>query len=231
MNIALIIAGGVGTRMGNVVPKQFLKVNGKPVLVYTLEKFQNHSQVDAIAVVCLKGWEEDVWVYKDEYNIGKLLHVFSGGENGQQSIENGVFSLEKLYPADTMILMHEAVRPLVTEQIITDCINTAKQFGNATAAIPSVDTIMHTLDGKQSSEVIVREEVRKTQVPQAFTLQYMCSLYREAAQQGITNSATTCILSAQLGKTVFFSPGSTLNFKLTTADDMKLFQAILDTQL
>lgn len=230
MNIALIIAGGVGTRMGNVIPKQFLSINEKPVIVYTLEKFQRHPMVDVICVVCLSGWEDDVWSYKKEYGLSKLQHVITGGNNGQQSIEKGIFALEKFYTQDSLILMHEAVRPLVTEEIITDCILTAQMYGNATVAVPSADAVMRTDDGNSSRETIPRENLRKTQVPQAFSIGFACDLYREAKKIGINNSATTCTLMATLGKTVYFSKGSSLNFKLTTPEDLEIFKAVLQTQ-
>lgn len=227
MNIALIIAGGQGKRMGQYPPKQFLEINSKPIIVYTLETFQKHSQIDVIAVVCLKGWEDNIWEYKQRYGISKLMHVVSGGETGHQSIENGIFKLEEEYSSDSLIIMHEAVRPLVTETIITDCFTVARKYGNAVAAIPSADAVMYTNDGLFSDEIIIRENIRKTQVPQIYKLGEMCNLYREAAARNIFNSATTCTLMAELGKKVFFSNGSSLNFKLTTAEDMELFKAVL----
>ena len=231
MNIAMIIAGGVGSRMGNVIPKQFLPVNNQPVIVYTMEEFQYHPLVDVICVVCLSGWADTVWSCKNEYGLSKLQHVITGGNNGQQSIEKGLFALETLYPRDSLVLMHEAVRPLVTEEIITDCIATAEKYGSATVAVPSPDVVMRTENGICSSEEVPRDYLRKTQVPQAFSIGNGCGLYREAKQKGISNSATTCTLMASLGKTVFFSKGSSLNFKLTTPEDLELFKAILQTQV
>ena len=136
MNIALIIAGGKGVRMQQEVPKQFLTVNEKPVIAYTLEAFQRHADIDAIAVVCIAGWENILCAYAREYGITKLKHIIPGGDCGQASIRNGVFELEKHYSRDDLVLVHDAIRPMVSAEIISDCIATATQYGSAIAVIP-----------------------------------------------------------------------------------------------
>ena len=113
-NIALIIAGGSGARMGQDIPKQFLTVNEKPVIAYTLEAFQNHPEIDAIAVVCIEGWEQVLTAYAKQFGITKLQHVIPGGENGQGSIRNGVYELEKHYAPEDLVLIHDAIRPMVS---------------------------------------------------------------------------------------------------------------------
>ena len=127
--IALIIAGGTGARMKQDIPKQFLTVNEKPVIVYTLEAFQNHPEIDSIAVVCVEGWEQMLMAYARQFNITKLEHVVPGGENGQGSIRNGVYELEKNFDADSIVLIHDAIRPMVSAEIISDCIMKTKQYG------------------------------------------------------------------------------------------------------
>ena len=119
-NIALLIAGGSGNRMHQDIPKQFITVNERPVIVYTLEAFENHPEIDAIAVVCIEGWEQVLWAYSKQFNITKLKYVVCGGKNGQDSIRNGVMELEKHYDSNDLVLIHDAIRPMVSEEIITD---------------------------------------------------------------------------------------------------------------
>ena len=120
MNIALIIAGGSGSRMGQDIPKQFINVYDKPVLIYTLEGFQKHPQIDAIELVCIDGWHEVVWAYARQFNIDKLKWVISGGATGQESIRNGVFHLEGKCADDDIVVIHDGIRPLVDEGVLTD---------------------------------------------------------------------------------------------------------------
>ena len=144
MNIALITAGGTGTRMHQSIPKQFLTVNERPVIVYTLEAFQRHPGIDAIAVVCIEGWEQVLWAYANQFNITKLKHIVHGGSTGQESIRNGLMELEKHYSPDDIVLIHDGNRTMVSQDIISDCIVTAKRFGSAIAAIPCVEAVLET---------------------------------------------------------------------------------------
>ena len=127
MTVAIIIAGGVGSRMGKDIPKQFVKVNGKPVLAYTLESFQNHPMIDAIEVVCIKGWEDEVAGYREKYGIDKLKWIAPGGETGQQSIRNGVFNLESECGKDDIVIVHDGIRPLVDDSVLADVIEKCRK--------------------------------------------------------------------------------------------------------
>ena len=120
MNIAIIIAGGVGSRMGKDIPKQFIEVKNKPVLAYTLESFENHHLIDAIEVVCIEGWEADVWEYKEKYGITKLKWITKGGASGQESIRNGVYNLKDKCADDDNIIIHDGIRPLVEDDVLDD---------------------------------------------------------------------------------------------------------------
>src|SRR5690554_1057282 len=122
MNIALIIAGGSGTRMAQDIPKQFLNVYDKPIIIYTLEAFQKHSNIDVVAVVCIEGWERILNAYAKQFSITKLKHIVPGGDCGQASIRNGLLELEKHYDKDDIVLIHDAIRPMVSQEIISDCI-------------------------------------------------------------------------------------------------------------
>ena len=225
--VALIIAGGTGARMHQDIPKQFLTVNEKPVIVYTLEAFQNHPEIDSIAVVCVQGWEQMVTAYAKQFNIDKLEHIVCGGENGQGSIRNGVYELEKFFDRDDIVLIHDAIRPMVSAEIISDCIMKTKQFGNAITAIPCAEAMLTTSDGVESQESYPRDNLKRTQTPQGFKIGDICDAHRQALEKGITASVASCTLMIELGRKVYFSQGSEKNIKLTTVDDIDIFKALL----
>lgn len=226
-NIALLIAGGVGSRMHQNIPKQFLTVNERPVIVYTLEAFQKHAEIDAIAVVCLEGWDHVLWAYANQFNITKLKYVIPGGMNGQDSIRNGVYELEKHFKKDDVVLIHDAIRPMVSPEIISDCILTTKQKGCAIATIPCAEAMMQTVDGVISTGSYPRQELMRTQTPQGFSIGKICDLHRRALEAGITNSVASCTLMIEMGEQVYFSAGSEKNIKLTTVEDIDIFKALL----
>lgn len=229
-NIALLTAAGISTRMGQDVPKQFLTVNEKPIIVYTMEAFQQHPEIDEICVICLKGWEPILKAYAKQFNISKLVRIVEGGESGQESINNGIVSLAKDHGMDDMILIHDGNRPFVSEKIISDCIATAKCFGNAVAAIPCQEAMVLTKDGKTSDGNIDRSYLKRTQTPHGFTLGKMCELHERAKKESIKNTTATCTLMIELGEQVYFYEGSEKNLKLTTLDDMDIFKALLMTK-
>ena len=227
MNIALIIAGGVGQRTNQDIPKQFINVNDKPVIIYTLEAFQNHKEIDAIEVVCLDGWHDILSAYAKQFNITKLHNIISGGENGQASIRKGVCSISDTFSADDIILVHDAIRPMVSEEIISDCIKVCKEYGSAITSIPCAEAMLYTTDKMQSDKIISRDELIRTQTPQAFSVGKLKAAHEEALKRGITNSVASCTLMIELGEKVYFSKGSEKNIKLTTADDFEIFRALL----
>lgn len=230
MNIALIIAGGKGVRMNQEIPKQFLTVNEKPVIVYTMEAFQRHADIDAIAVVCIAGWENILSAYARQYGISKLKHIIPGGENGQASIRNGVFELEKHYAPTDLILVHDAIRPMLSADIISDCIATATQYGSAIATVPCQEAMLETEDQLSTSSSYPREKLRRTQTPQCFPIGSLANAHREALDKGIVNSVASCTLMVELGRTIYFSHGSEKNIKLTTPEDIDIFRALLMLQ-
>ncbi len=227
MNIGLLIAGGVGARMHQNIPKQFLTVEERPVIVYTLEAFQRHPDIDAIAVVCIEGWENMLWAYANQFNITKLKHVIPGGKNGQDSIRNGVYELEKHYGADDVVLIHDAIRPMVSQEIISDCIVKTRQHGCAIAVIPCAEAMVITDDQETSAECYPRDNLKRTQTPQGFTIGKICDLHRRALEAGITNSVASVTLMIEMGEKVYFSAGSEKNIKLTTVEDVDIFKALL----
>lgn len=226
-NIALLIAGGSGARMHQNIPKQFLTVNERPVIVYTLEAFEKHADIDAIAVVCIEGWEQVLWAYANQFNITKLKYVITGGKNGQDSIRNGVYELEKHYNQDDIVLIHDAIRPMVSAEIISDCIITTRKYGSGIATIPCAEAMMQTENGVVSTGSYPRDNLKRTQTPQGFPIGKICNLHRRALEAGITNSVASCTLMIEMGEQVYFSAGSEKNIKLTTIEDIDIFKALL----
>ena len=227
MNIAMLIAGGSGQRMKQDIPKQFINVNDRPVIVYTLEAFQKHPNIDAIAVVCLEGWEEILKAYAKQFNITKLKWIFKGGQNGQESLKNGIMGLHEVADDEDMVLIHDAIRPMVSQEIISDNISCCMQHGSAITVIPCAEAMLMTGDKESSTESIPRDSLARTQTPQAFYLKKLVWAHEEAATRGIMNSIATCTLMIELGEKVHFSTGSEKNLKLTTTDDIEIFKALL----
>ena len=229
-NIGLLIAGGAGNRMHQDIPKQFITVNERPVIVYTLEAFEKHPEIDAIAVVCIAGWENVLWAYAKQFNITKLKYVVPGGENGHESIRNGVFELEKHYAATDFVLVHDAIRPMVSSAVISDNIRVAREYGNAITVIPCAEAMIQTEDGLVSVGSYPRDKLKRTQTPQAFKIGDICELHRKALKAGITNSVASVTLKIEMGEQVYFSTGSEKNIKLTTVEDIDIFKALLDAK-
>ena len=225
MNIALIIAGGCGERMGCVPPKQFAQIAGHPVLAYTLNKFQKHPTIDAICVVALAGWESFVHQIAEKYNFTKLRHITTGGKTGQESIYNGLTELQKYYAETDLILIHDAVRPIIPDGIINDAIATAQKFGNAVSAVPCYEALTH----QSGVGFVVHGDLRRAQAPQCFALGKILDIHNRAHKQNITNSTTSATLMIQMGEQIFFSRGSNKNIKLTTPEDFEIFKAIINS--
>lgn len=210
--------------MNQSIPKQFMEVNGVPIIAHTLKTFQSHPEIDLIEVVCLEGWED--WLKKcvEEYKITKLKGITKGGETGQASTRNGIESLKSKISPDDLVLIHSANRPLVTKEIISDCIAICKKCGSAVTAIPCIDAMICN----EPVKVIPREKLMRTQAPQAFPLSSLLWAHEKAAEIGITASVDSCTLMIELGKTVAFSKGSEKNIKITTSEDVEIFKALID---
>lgn len=231
MNIAIIIAGGSGSRMGQDIPKQFINVYDKPVLIYTLESFQRHPMIDAIEVVCIDGWENVVWAYAKQFSIDKLKWITKGGNTGQESIRNGVYNLEDKCSADDIIIIHDGIRPLVEPSVLTDVINKAQKYGNAVTSMPYNEQIFVVSkdDETTTTEFIPRETLRRVSTPQAYRFDLLDEKYKEAFEKeiGIYGSHYTNTMMVELGVTLHFAAGSDKNIKLTTKDDLEMFKGYL----
>lgn len=231
MTTAIIIAGGVGNRMGQSIPKQFINVYDKPILMYTLEGFEKHPMVDAIEVVCIEGWENVVWSYAKQYNITKLKWIVKGGASGQESIRNGVYNLEDKCSKDDIIIVHDGIRPLVDAEVLTDVIMKAQEFGNAVTSLPYNEQIFVVSkdDENTTTQFIPRETLRRVSTPQAYQFGLLDAKYHEAFEKeiGIYGSHYTNTMMVELGVRLHFAAGSDKNIKLTTKDDLEMFKGYL----
>ncbi len=227
--IAIIVAGGSGHRMGQDIPKQFINVYDKPVLIYTLEGFQKHPQIDAIEVVCIDGWHSVLWAYAKQFGIDKLKWVVSGGNTAQESIRNGVYNLEGTAADDDVIIIHDGIRPLVDESVLTDVIVKARQYGNAVTSLPYNEQIFVADDEVSTVKYIPRETLRRVSTPQAYKFGKLLWGYRRAFEEeiGIYGSSYTNTMMVELGERLYFAAGSDKNIKLTTKDDLEMFKAYL----
>jgi len=230
-NIALIIAGGVGARMGQDIPKQFLSVYDKPVIVYTMEAFQRHPQIDGIEVVCIDAWKGALTAYAKQFGIAKLENIVSGGKNGQDSIRNGLQDIAARHSEkDDIVLVHDAIRPMVSEEIITENIRVCREYGNAITVVPCTAAMLKTMDSLSSEEQVPRDNLKITQTPQSFFIRDLLSAHQEALEKGITNSVASCTMYIELGRKLYMSGGSEKNLKLTTVEDIEIFKALLNAK-
>lgn len=227
--IAIVIAGGVGNRMAHDIPKQFINVNDKPILIYTLEEFQKHPEVEAIEVVCLDGWHDVLKAYAKQFNITKLKWIVSGGATGQESIRNGVYNLEGKCNDNDIIIIHDGIRPLVDEEVLSDVIIKCKEYGNAVTSMPYNEQIFIKDDEYTTTKYIPRETLRRVSTPQAYQFGKLNWAYHEAFEKeiGIYGSSYTNTMMVDLGEKLYFAAGSDKNIKLTTKDDLELFKALM----
>lgn len=227
MNVALILAGGHGSRTAQDIPKQFMNVYEKPLIVYTLENFEKHPDIDEIAVVCIDGWHEVLRAYARQYGITKLKWIVSGGGDGQESTRNGIEALREVCGEKDVILVHDAVRPFLPAEVITDAIVKCRQKGSGLSAVRCQETIVRTEDGISGQEGIARTEIMRVQTPQAYLYGKALWAYEEAECRGITGEVYINTLMLRLGEKLYFSYGSEKNIKVTTVDDLELFKALL----
>jgi 2-C-methyl-D-erythritol 4-phosphate cytidylyltransferase len=229
LNVALVIAGGTGKRTGQDIPKQFINVNDKPVLIYTLEAFQKHPQIDAIEVVCLEGWHDILRAYSNQYNISKLRWVVSGGNTCQESIYNGIEALSGQCDKNDIIIVHDGIRPMIDEEVLSDVIITCQKYGNGVSSLPYNEQIFKKKSEVSTSEYIPRDTLRRVQTPQAYLFGNLLLAYRKAFKEniGIGPSSYTNTMMVDLGEVLYFAKGSDKNIKITTSDDFELFKALL----
>lgn len=229
MNVAVIFAGGTGQRMRNTArPKQFLELYGKPIIIYTLEIFQNHPEIDAIVVPCVAGWHEYLQKIAEEYGITKLLRIVPGGKTTQDSKLNALYALREVCKDEDIVLMHDAVRPLITPKLIDDNIAAVKTFGSAITVDPFTETGIVSEDGQTVSETIERQKLYIAKAPQSFYYGDVLAAHEAAKTMPEATTIDTCTIMTALGKTLHFVPCDGSNIKITRPEDYYIFKAIHD---
>jgi len=229
VNVALVIAGGTGKRVGQDIPKQFINVNDKPVLIYTLEAFQKHPEIGAIEVVCLDGWHDILKAYAKQFGIDKMKWVVSGGNTCQESIRNGVFFLKDKCQKDDIVIIHDGIRPMIAEEVLSDVIITCQKYGNGVSSLDYNEQIFRKKNDVSTEEYIPRDTLKRVQTPQAYKFNRLLWAYEKAFKEeiGIYGSSYTNTMMVDLGETLYFAKGSDKNLKITTSDDFEIFKALL----
>lgn len=233
MNIAVIFAGGVGSRMKakGGTPKQFLEVHGKPILVYTLEKFENNENIDAIVIACLKDKIDYCWSLIKKFEITKVRNIVAGGSCGQESIFNGLKAAELLSESESdIVLIHDGVRPLIDNKIINDNIESVKKYGSGITAVECKETVVIAGEEGVINNVTDRSKCRLARAPQSFLLKDILEVHRKAIKDGKTDMIDSCCLMKEYKKELHMVPGKSENIKITTPDDYYMFKALLDAK-
>lgn len=232
MNIAVIFAGGVGKRMRkNGIPKQFLEVYGKPIIIYTLEKFQNDRNIDAIVVACLKDKIEYCQELVNKFGITKVKAIVEGGETGQGSIYNGLKAAKAISESDDdIVLIHDGVRPLIDEELIDNNIECVKENGSAITCVECKETVVLLDSDNHIKEATDRVSSKIARAPQSFYLKDIWAVHNKAMEDGNTNVIDSCTLMKMYGKSLTMVMGKSENIKITTPDDYYMFKALLSAK-
>lgn len=228
MNYVILLAGGVGKRMGLDIPKQFIKVAGKPIIVYSIENFQRNEQIEKIVVVCVKDWIDYVKKLVKEYGLTKVEWIIEGGSTGHDSIKNGVFFLMDKANSDDYIIIHDAVRPILPQKAINEVLRVAHEKGNASSSIVCHPPIVYTEDGESAVKDIDREHVMLTASPQAYEYALALNCYKKAEAENKNGFTFTSSLLIHYGERVYFAKGTNSNIKVTKKEDIALFEALLN---
>lgn len=224
---ALIFAGGVGVRMKSKdIPKQFLEIDGKPIIIHTLEHFSKHDMVNNIVVVCIESWIDDLRNMLLKYGISKVVSVIPGGETGFQSIHLGLLEIAKNNKKDDdIVLICDGVRPILTEDLITDCINETRKYTSAVPVTPSIDSVLYSDDGQSCSKNISRKKIFITQAPQGYTMKRITDAHDRAIKMGM-EAISSADLLIELGEEVHLIKGLRDNIKVTTPEDLNTLRSI-----
>lgn len=224
MTYVIIIAGGIGSRLGASIPKQFVEVLGKPIIAYTMEHFQNHPEIDAIELVCVEGYHEHLKDIADKYGITKVFNIVNGGSEYERSIMNGVAGLKGIAKPDDVVMIHWAASPFLSSDIISDNIRVCKDKGNAISATYSY-LLYGTNDGDRAIRSINRETFMTLSAPQSFLYKVITDIYYQVEDNNMFDyvEAHTTAFMTELGIPIYFSKGSHSNIKITTKEDIDLF--------
>lgn len=226
-NVAVIFAGGAGKRMNTVSrPKQFLELNGKPIIIYTLELFDNHPDIDGIVVVCIRGWSEYLMKQLRKFEINKVVEIVEGGETGQLSIYNGLVAVENNFGSDICVLIHDGVRPLIKEQTISDNIECVSRFGSCITCVKATETFV-VVKG-EDFEIPSRPNSLIARAPQSFLLKDILKAHRTALSEGKKDFIDSCTMMSHYGYKLHTILGPDENIKITTPTDFFIFRAMVE---
>ena len=226
-NYVILLAGGIGKRMGADIPKQFMEVKEKPIIVYSIENFQRNPQIEKIVVVCVRDWIAHLQELIKAYNLSKVEWIIEGGDTGHDSIRNGVFFLkDKIEPTD-FIVVHDAVRPVLPQKTLDEVIRVAHENGNACSSTVCHPPIVYTNDFKSGITDVDREHVMLTASPQVFQYALALKCYEMAEKENKHSFTFTSSLLIHYGERVYFAEGTTCNIKVTRKEDLALFEALL----
>lgn len=230
-SIAIIFAGGTGQRMNTKTrPKQFLQLNGKPILVHTIEHFQSHPEVQGVIVVCLKSWINECVRLKEFYRLDKISAIVPGGINGQESIFNGLTKAAELYPDNSIVLVHDGVRPLIDYDTITRNIECVQQFGSAITVSPAIETVAVKQKNGEVGKIIDRKLCEMAKAPQSFYLKDILYAHKRAIQENLTDFIDSASLMQHYGYTLHTVEGPAENIKITTPSDFYTLRALLNAR-
>lgn len=226
---AVLTAGGVGSRMNSDIPKQFIHVNNKPVIIHTLEKFQIHPSINGIVVACLSGWETVLETYARAFGVSKLMRIVTGGHTNQESIWNCLSSLSDIAKPEDYVVIHDGNRALVPQDVISNAIGVAVREGSSIASIPCTEVIARRDydSATVSHETIRRECLARTQTPHVMRFSDIVMLHERAREDRI-DSAALPELMVHYGMPINLTPGNSVNFKITTSDDLEMFRALVE---
>lgn len=227
---ALIFAGGTGSRMKtSSTPKQFLELHGKPIIIYTLEKFEQCEAIDNIAVVCIEGWIDYLKKLLKKFEIKKVKWIVKGGATSQDSTLNGMNAIaSEQDPKNTIVLIHDGVRPLINEKLIVDNINSVLEYGNAITVVPAIETIITSNDGQNIDTVIDRSKCALARAPQSFFLSDIMAAHKKAKEENYTEMIDSASLMLHFGKKLNMIQGPVENIKITNPPDFYIFKAMVE---
>lgn len=230
-NIAVIFAGGTGQRMNSKTkPKQFLELHGKPILVYTIEHFQKHKNIDGIILVILESWLDYTRELVEQYHLTKVKAVISGGNSGQESIYNGISKASELFDEDSTVMIHDGVRPLIDETTITNVLECVRQHGNAITVTPAIETVAMRDENGMITDIHERSQCCMARAPQAFILRELIEAHHRAQAENKLQFIDSASMMRYYGHKLYAVEGTIENIKITTPSDFYIFRAIVDAR-
>jgi 2-C-methyl-D-erythritol 4-phosphate cytidylyltransferase len=231
MNIVLLFAGGSGIRMNtSSKPKQFLQLYGKEIIIHTVEIFEKHPAIDTIVVVCIESWISFFRDLLEKYNIDKVKWVVPGGVNGQESIYNGLSSIQPHVPDDSIVLIHDGVRPLITQELISQCIQSVVSYGSAITITPEIETVVSLDDEGKVVSIMDRSKCFHAKAPQCFRFSDIWQAHKKAKQDGLTDMIDSASLMRHYGYSLHTEQGAYDNIKITTPSDFYIFRALYEAR-